>query len=186
MDQLYRKEQSSFLVRSTGSPRRVQSIFLRLATPVIVAGLVGCSADTPELQQVFPEAIPSPSSEIPSILQSSVASWNAGDLSGFMDDYLQTEELSFVGSSGLVRGADAVRAGYEASYWAPDAVRDDLRFENLEVRTLGDDHALVTGRYVLFREVESATSDSVTATGLFSLVWRWNGDRWIIIHDHSS
>lgn len=124
--------------------------------------------------------------EVTAMLRASTRSWNAGDLDGFVDDYLDSPEMTFVGGSDVVRGREEVRARYEASYWAPGVERDSLRFEELEVRPLGDRHALALGRYVLYRP----PSDSTTATGRFSLVLRRmddeDGGEWKIVHDHSS
>ena len=117
------------------------------------------------------------------MLRASAASWNAGDLDGFLDDYSADPGLTFSGATGVVRGRDAVRARYLESYWAEGAERDSLRFEALEVRPLGEEHALALGRYVLYRP---EAGDSVTATGAFSLVLRHEDDGWRIIHDHSS
>lgn len=123
------------------------------------------------------------------MLRASAGSWNAGDLEGFLDDYTDREDLTFTGSSGVRRGKDAVRESYRASYWAPGAQRDSLRFDSLEVRVLGTDHVLVLGRYVLYRptpEGAGEAADSVTGTGPFTLVLRREEGAWRILHDHSS
>ena len=122
-------------------------------------------------------------SEITGMLQTSAASWNAGDLDDFLDDYWRSEELTFSGGSGVTRGWEDVRQRYRRSYWAPGVERDSLRFEDLEVSALGDDHALALGRYVLFRPVDG---DSVTGSGYFTLVLRRTEGGWRIVHDHTS
>jgi len=117
------------------------------------------------------------------MLDSSAASWNGGDLDGFLDDYWRSEDLSFSGPDGVTRGWDDVRARYLRSYWAPGATRDSLRFADMEVMTLGADHALVLGRYELYRPEEDGV---VTSSGHFSLVLRRSNAGWKIIHDHTS
>jgi ketosteroid isomerase-like protein len=156
-----------------------------LASILLTTGLGGCTvreipreSDTPEAGS--PEAT---AAEITGMLQSSSASWNAGDLDGFLDDYWRSAELTFSGPSGVTRGWEDVQGRYLRTYWAPGAERDSLRFENLEVTVLGDDHALALGRYVLFRP---GHGDSVTGTGYFSLVLSRMEDGWKIIHDHTS
>ena len=117
------------------------------------------------------------------MLHASARSWNRGDLEGFMDDYWRSEELSFSGSGGVTRGWEEVRARYQRSYWAPGAVRDSLRFENLEVTPLGEGHALALGRYVLF---QPGPPETVSSSGHFSLVLARMPGGWKILHDHTS
>lgn len=125
--------------------------------------------------------------EVEAMLEASTGSWNAGDLDGFVDDYLDSPEMTYVGGSGVVRGRDALRERYRATYWAEGEERDSLRFEDLEVRPLGGSHALALGRYVLYRVASDSTTDSTTATGRFTLVLRRQDDgTWTIVHDHSS
>lgn len=121
--------------------------------------------------------------EVVEMLHASTASWNQGDLDGFLDDYWRSEDLTFSGGTGVTRGWEGVRARYLRSYWAPGATRDSLRFVDLEVTALGDDHALALGRYVLYRPGEE---EVVTNTGHFSLVLRREDGAWKIIHDHTS
>ena len=75
--------------------------------------------------------------EVEAMLLASAASWNGGDLDGFLDDYRRSEDLTFSGASGVTRGWEGVEARYRESYWAPGTVRDSLRFEGIEVVPLG-------------------------------------------------
>lgn len=114
------------------------------------------------------------------LLTESAKSWNMGDLDGFLSWYKQGPETTFLGSSGLTHGWDAIRDRYVTNYFAPGAVRDSLRFEELETRPLAGWLGLATARYVLFR------GDSVTATGVFTLIVENTPEGWRIIHDQSS
>ncbi len=118
-------------------------------------------------------------SAVDSLLRTSAAAWNGGDLDGFLLWYRRGAETTFIGSSGLLHGWEAIRERY-APRFAPGASRDSLRFEGLETRPLGDARALATARYVLFR------GDSTTSTGVFTLVLEETPQGWRIIHDHSS
>jgi len=180
-----------------------ESGFRRFFGPLSVICIVlsGCTIqELPEEDQARqasgnPQLIPVPpgsadsadsagvAAEIAEMLHASTRSWNAGDLDGFLDDYWQSEALTFSGSSGVTRGWEGVRDRYRESYWAPGAQRDSLRFEALEIMPLGQTHALALGQYVLYRPEEEGR---ITNTGFFSLVlWKVDG-AWKIVHDHTS
>ncbi len=122
--------------------------------------------------------------EVTSMLQASAASWNAGDLEGFLDDYTDDPSLAFVGSNGVNLGKEAVRERYRTTYWQPGAVRDSLRFDEFVVRPLGAQHALARGHWVLYQP--SDAGDEISGQGYFTLVLHREGEVWRIIHDHSS
>lgn len=112
-------------------------------------------------------------------LARSAAGWNRGDLEGFLDVYLESPSTTYVGGSGLRIGYRSIRERY-APLFRPGADRDSLRFEDVRVRTLGDGLALGIARWALHR------NGRVTGSGPFTLVLRRVGDRWLIVHDHSS
>lgn len=118
-------------------------------------------------------------SELDADLDSSAAAWNRGDLEGFLATYLARPTTTYIGSSGLVVGFEGIRDRY-APLFRGEARRDSLDFRDLQVRPLGDSTALAIGRYDLHR------ADSLTSTGIFTLVLRRSGDDWMIVHDHSS
>lgn len=115
------------------------------------------------------------------MLTASAASWNAGDLEGFLDDYLDAPGTAFVGST-VTHGVDEIRRRYQASYWKTGTPVQHLRFEDIEVRPLGGEHALALGRYVLL----TPGTANVEGQGWFSLVLQRTAAGWKIIHDHSS
>jgi hypothetical protein len=121
--------------------------------------------------------------DVEAMLHASAASWNGGDLDGFLDDYWRSGELTFSGATGVTRGWDDVQTRYQDSYWAPGTVRDSLRFEGIEVLPLGDGHKLALGQYVLFRPEEGGV---VTSSGTFSLILQNMEGEWKIVHDHTS
>jgi ketosteroid isomerase-like protein len=116
---------------------------------------------------------------VENMLVESAAEWNRGDLDGFMNDYMPSENTTFVGSRGLIVGIDSIRARY-APLFEPGARRDSLRFEDMRVRRLAAVDALATARWILYR------GDTITASGPFTLVLRRTSAGWKIIHDHSS
>ncbi len=100
-------------------------------------------------------------------------------LDEFMDDYVHSESITYIGGGILLTGHDAIRAHY-APRFTPEAERDSLRFEDVRTRWLGGIDGLVTARWILYRDSE------ITASGPFTLVLRRTGSGWKIIHDHSS
>ena len=104
--------------------------------------------------------------------------WNTGDLECFMDGYWKSDQLRFLGKSGLNNGWQKTMDNYVKSY--PDkAAMGILKFDLLFFRTLGENNYLVTGKWELTRESDKPW-------GYFTLVWENIGGQWKIIYDHSS
>lgn len=118
-------------------------------------------------------------SSVQSMLSESAAAWNRGELDHFMDDYLQSDAITYIGSTGLITGYDAIRERY-APLFEPKAARDSLRFESIAARRLDGVHGLVTARWILHRGGETTASGSLTS------IVRRTSSGWKIIHDHSS
>ncbi len=112
------------------------------------------------------------------IVQTQAVAWNEGDIDEFMTAYWNSENLSFSSGGKTHRGWKTTRDRYKKNY--PDAATmGKLTFKDLEVQLLGEDAALMLGRWHLKREEP--------AQGNFSLIWRrFDDDKWLIIHDHSS
>jgi len=118
----------------------------------------------------------SPEADIRAVLDRQVADWNRGDIDAFMTGYEDAPATTFVGKT-VTRGYRGVLENYKKRY--PDAAsRGVLRFSEIEIRLLGPEAALVTGRFDLDRKEP--------ATGRFTLVFRKTGRGWKIIHDHTS
>lgn len=115
---------------------------------------------------------------IEAILNAQQAAWNRGDVDAFVEPYWHSPDLTFSGTSGIVRGWDGVLARYKKNYADRDAM-GQLQFSGLEFRFLGPDAALVLGHWHLTR----ARGD---IGGVFSLVWQRFPEGWRIIHDHTS
>lgn len=121
-----------------------------------------------------------PPREIEAMLARSAADWNRGDLAGFMSDYAHDSLTSYVSGAHVQYGWQPLFDRYQANYFAPGKSRDSLAFSNLRVRVLTPDFALATARFTLAR------GDSVVASGPFTLVLQRQGERWRILHDHTS
>lgn len=121
-----------------------------------------------------------PQREIGDMLARSAADWNRGDLAGFMSDYARDSLTSYVSGAHVQYGWQPLFDRYQRNYFAPGKSRDSLTFEALRVRALTPDFALATARFRLLR------GDSVVASGPFTIVLQRQGDRWRILHDHTS
>ncbi|NIM49835.1 MAG: DUF4440 domain-containing protein [Gemmatimonadales bacterium] len=121
---------------------------------------------------------PDPTQTAEQLLRASADAWNRGELDAFVSDYADDSATSFVAGGEVHYGFQWIRDNY-APRFEPGAQRDSLRFERVAARALGGDHLLATARYVLFR------GDSVTNSGLFTLVLRRTAGGWNIIHDHT-
>lgn len=106
--------------------------------------------------------------------------WNKGNLDEFLTGYLDSDDITFVSSSGEVRGLKALRDRYEKRYGKSKETMGKLTFSDLEVQQLGGKHALCVGKWHVERKQEAPLS------GIFSLVLIRTSAGWRIIHDHTS
>lgn len=113
-------------------------------------------------------------------LDKQVEAWNRGDLATFMTTYKQSPEITFTGKS-VTRGFDAIVQRYKTSYGSADKM-GKLRFDEIEVKPLGKQYALILGRFHLTRNAAGGGD----ATGRFTLVAELTRDGWRFIHDHTS
>jgi beta-aspartyl-peptidase (threonine type) len=116
---------------------------------------------------------------IKKLLADQAAAWNKGDLEGFMAGYWRSDKLSFFAGDKKTAGWQATLDRYRKKYQAEGKEMGKLSFEELSVELLGDEHALVRGRFRLQLGKE-------TPTGIFTLILRKLPEGWRIIHDHTS
>jgi beta-aspartyl-peptidase (threonine type) len=114
---------------------------------------------------------------IPKLLAAQEAAWNAGDVDAFMEPYWRSPELTFSSGGKVAHGWTSTLENYHKRYPNREAM-GRLTFSDLEITELGPGAALVLGRWHLDRD------DPVG--GAFTLVWRRQSGRWLIIHDHTS
>ncbi len=118
--------------------------------------------------------------EISSALKASAKAWNRGDLVRFMEDYVESEDLTFTAGGKVVRGYEALHQRYQKTYGNDKDSMGQLQFSDIEVWKLGQGHALALGRWHLKR------TDQDDVEGVFSLVFERQKDGWKIFHDHTS
>ena len=151
----------------------------RTAFAALAALLLFASCEPPALEEPVSEFDPQTvAAAVLEVLDMQVEAWNDGDIDGFMAGYLRSDELRFTSGSEVQYGWRKTRQRYHDRY--PDrAAMGTLAFENLDVRVLSEDAALVFGRFRLTRESDEPT-------GLFTLLLEQHGDRWFIVADHTS
>lgn len=120
--------------------------------------------------------------EIRAVLDAQVAAWNRGDIEGFMDGYWKSEKTTFLSTSGVSRGWQALLDCYKRGY--PDKkTMGTLAFSELEINLLGRDAAFIIGRWALEREKDGKPD---RPGGVFTLVARKFPEGWRIVSDHTS
>lgn len=112
------------------------------------------------------------------VLAAQQTKWNKGDIRGFMAGYWNSPELTFAGARGFTRGWEPVMSRYEQNY-ADEAAMGTLDFQQLELRSLGADAALVLGKWHLQRQAGDIG-------GIFTLVFQRFPEGWRIVHDHTT
>jgi beta-aspartyl-peptidase (threonine type) len=125
--------------------------------------------------------VATPEEEIRAVLDRQAEAWNRGDISGFMEGYLPSESITFLGRAGVTRGFAATKARYERDYPTP-ARMGRLTFSELEIRLLDSRHALVLGKFSLERSPDAGGP----ASGRYTLVFEKTAKGWKILHDHTS
>jgi len=158
-------------------------VFLLVATTVVVVPalrgrmieVAGAGAVSPAAHQ---EKAQSVDFALRALLTTQTADWNRGDIDAFMRGYWNSPETTFAGASGVSRGWQTVLDHYHKNY--PDrAAMGHLDFGEIEITSLGNDAALILGRWHLNR-------DAGPVGGIFTLVARRFPEGWRIIHDHTS
>src|SRR4029077_21270423 len=84
--------------------------------------------------------------EVRAVLDTQVASWNRGDLEGFMQTYWHSPELTFNSGTNQTSGWEATFERYKKRYQSEGKEMGTLRFDELNVFLLGRDAALIRGR----------------------------------------
>lgn len=112
------------------------------------------------------------------LLDESAASWNRGDLDGHLAD--NADSISFMTRHGPIVGKSKTADALRRSFFKDGKPIQQLRFEQVTIRPLGQGHALVVGRFILDGGGQPEHS------GWFSTIWERQAAGWRVIHDHSS
>ena len=118
-----------------------------------------------------------PVGEIVALMDAQVTAWNAGDIEGFLEGYLNSPDLIFASRGTFARGWDSTLRRYKKAY-RPEAM-GHLTFSDVEVFPIDDDYAWAIGKWAL-------ETTNANPHGAFTLVLHRTRAGWRIIHDHSS
>lgn len=117
---------------------------------------------------------------IKKLMKEQEGAWNRGNIEEFVKYYDNSPAITFVGKT-VSRGYDGVLARYKRNY--PDTLHmGTLQFDEIEVRMLGKEYALVIGKFILTRQEAGGGG----ASGRYSLIARKTASGWKFIHDHTS
>jgi uncharacterized protein (TIGR02246 family) len=112
------------------------------------------------------------------VLDAQRDAWNRGDIEGYMDGYARSEHTVFVSGDNVTRGWQTVLDRYKKNYNTREKM-GTLTFSELEVTLIGNDAAIVLGRWHLQRANDEPH-------GRFTLILRRTKQGWKIVHDHTS
>ena len=115
---------------------------------------------------------------IRAVLDAQRDAWNRGDIEGYMDGYARSEDTVFVSGDNVNRGWQTVLDRYKKNYNSREKM-GTLTFSDLEITLVGNDAAIVLGRWHLKRANDEPH-------GRFTLIFRRTNQGWRIVHDHTS
>ncbi len=116
--------------------------------------------------------------EITTMMMQQAKDWSNGNLEAFMQGYIKSDSLKFVGSNGLTYGWQQTLDNYKKNYPTKDHT-GILTFNLIDFNQLAKDVFLVIGEYHLKRTIGDAN-------GIFSIILKKINGEWKIITDHSS
>jgi ketosteroid isomerase-like protein len=116
--------------------------------------------------------------QIISILKIQDDAWNMGDINGFMETYLKSDSLMFIGKSGVTYGWQNTLDNYKKGY--PDVTAmGKLHFTLIDIKKLSRKYYHVVGKWHLTRSIGDLE-------GHFTILMQKIKGKWYIIADHSS
>ena len=116
--------------------------------------------------------------EITTMMLQQAKDWSNGNIEGFMEGYIKSNDLKFVGSKGITYGWEQTLENYKKGYPTKEHM-GILTFNLLEFDQLAKNVFLVIGEFHLKRTVGDAN-------GMFSIILKRIDGKWKIIADHSS
>ncbi len=104
--------------------------------------------------------------------------WNKGDLECYMQGYWKSDDLRFIGKSGITYGWERTLKIYKKAYPDKEAM-GKLIFHVISLDRLSSTSAYMIGSWELKRKKDNPS-------GYFTLLWEKKNGKWVITADHSS
>jgi hypothetical protein len=147
-----------------------------MLTRIVTLFLLACSLQS--FAQNKTAANLADETSIRALLDAQTKAWNSGDLVHFMDGYLPSDSLLFVGKTGPTYGFNNTLNNYKKGY--PDtASMGKLTFTLLSLEPIEKTHYRVLGKW----ELKRSKGD---VSGYFTLLLQKIKGNWFVIQDHSS
>jgi ketosteroid isomerase-like protein len=118
--------------------------------------------------------------DVTKALLAQAAAWNKGDMDAYVAFYKNAPDTVAM-LAGPVRGVDSIRAAFHANF--PNAASmGTLEESSVEVRAMGDNFALATGKYHLDRAKKSGGD----VDGGFTEIFEKTPDGWKVIFSETT
>jgi ketosteroid isomerase-like protein len=114
--------------------------------------------------------------QIIAAMNKSAEDWNRADLDAFMSIY--DTSATFMTPRGPI-GVAAMRENYDKGFFVNGKPKQNLRFEEMTVKPLGANYALLLGKFVLYG------NNLKDVSGRYSVVFIRTATGWKMFHDHS-
>jgi hypothetical protein len=116
--------------------------------------------------------------QIRAALMQQQADWNKGDIPAFMELYWKSDQLQFIGATGVTKGWQQTLDGYKRRYPDRDAM-GQLTFGIVSMEKLSKKSVFLVGTWYLKRKNDAPG-------GYFILIWKKIQGKWVITADHTS
>ena len=118
--------------------------------------------------------------EVTKVLLAQQSAWNSGDLDTYTSHYKDAPDTEAI-LAAPVRGLHDIRAAFHTNFPNPESM-GTLEQNEVEVRTLGDNFALATGKYHLTRNKKHGGD----AEGVFTEIFEKTSAGWQVIYSETT
>jgi len=156
-------------------PRRIVSIALAGTLCAVLFALPAVSQNGDQMFTATRQQL-----DVVKVILAQQNAWNNGDLDAYLSHYKNAPDTQAV-LANLVRGIDAIRGAYKQNFPNKDSM-GTIEDTDIDVRALGDNYALATGKYHLNRPKKSGGA----IEGSFMELFEKTPNGWQIIFSQST